>query len=250
MGISLEKRSEKVKIQLAKRNIRDKVILRVGSALDKSGSAQPFYQNGQMQELVDRLLAVAHNFDDNGEIDMWAFHNHSIPLEPATPESYGGYVNNVIMRGKHAGSWGGTEYAPPMADILEHYFPSEAKSQPKEEKKGFLGRLFGGETPKAVEPAPVDPAAEIPALILFITDGENSDKGATERLLQESKDKPVYWLMVGIGHASSFGFIERMGEKFDHVGFVNFDNLDLDDDDLYDQILSDELAEWIKKNSK
>lgn len=253
MSISLEKRSEKVKIQLAKRNIRDKVILRVGAALDKSGSAEPFYKNGQMQELVDRLLAVAHNFDDNGEIDMWAFHNHSMELEPATPASYGGYVNNVIMKGRYKNSWGGTEYAPPMKDIINHYFPTEVKSQPqpKEEKKGLFGRLFGGsEEPKAVEPAPVDPASDIPALILFVTDGANSDQGATERLLEQSKDKPVYWLMVGIGNPEYFEFIERMGEKFNHVGFVNFDNLDLDDDDMYDQILSEELAEWIKKHSK
>lgn len=243
MGISLEKRSQSVKIKLEKRNIREKITVRVGAVLDKSGSAEPFYVRGEMQELVDRLLAVAHQFDDNGEIDMWAFHNQSIPLETATAASYGGYVNQYIMKGAIGRSWGGTEYAPPIKDVTEFYFPT---SQPKEEKKGLFGKLFGGSETKAV----VNPAADIPALVMFVTDGENSDKAKTERLLAESVDKPIYWLFIGIGHPSSFSFIEEMGEKYPHVGFVSFSDLNISDDDMYDEILSKELADFVLKHKK
>lgn len=52
-------------------------------------------------------------------------------------------------------------------------------------------------------------------------------------------------MMVGIGNPAYFTFIEKMADKYPNVGFVNFNDLDMDDEDLYDAILDGELAKWI-----
>lgn len=241
MAVSLEKRSEKVKIQLKKHNVREKVVLRVGACLDKSGSAEPFYLSSRakptsdMDHLMSRLLAVADNFDDNGEIDSWIFSNNYHQLESANASNYGNYVEKVIMGGKYADWWEATSYAPAMRGITDFYFPGVAGKA-----KGFLGGMFG-------KKADVSSASsDIPALVFFVTDGANSDERDAEQAIKDSQDKDIYWMMVGIGNPSYFRFIERMADKYPNVGFVNFDNLDIDDDDMYNAILDGELAEWIK----
>lgn len=232
--LSLEKRTQTVKLSLEKSGVvKDKICLRVALALDKSGSAQSFYERGQFNELVDRLLPVAANMDDDGTIDTWLFHNRSFEVEPATPKNYGSYITNVIMKGKHRNDWGGTSYAPVIKDIHHHYFGTE-------EKKGFFG--FGG----GKKPVTAD---NTPALVFFITDGANDDKSATRQLLDSIKDEPVYWMTVGIGPEHSFGFLREIADTYDNVGFISFKDLDMSDEKLYDSILNGELAEWINKVS-
>ena len=73
MSINLEKRTQQVGIILAKRGLPVAPKTRVGVALDVSGSAKHFYENGVIQETLDRLLAVAMKFDDDGNLDAWTF---------------------------------------------------------------------------------------------------------------------------------------------------------------------------------
>ena len=72
MAIDLLKR--KVGIVLEKRQL-PQVTCEVKFALDISGSMQSLYDNGTVQALTDRLLAVASRFDDNGEMEVWTFTN-------------------------------------------------------------------------------------------------------------------------------------------------------------------------------
>ncbi|HBT0444727.1 TPA: VWA domain-containing protein [Klebsiella pneumoniae] len=233
--LSLEKRTETVKLSLEKAGVQRKdICLRVALALDKSGSAEDFYRNGQFEELVDRLLPVSANMDDDGTIDTWLFHTRSMEVEPATPKNYGGYISNVIMKGKYKNEWGGTNYAPVMKDIHHHYFG-------KEEKKGLFG--FG-----KAKTVPVTDS-DIPALVFFITDGSNSDRVETLRLLDSIKDEPVYWMTVGVGPDSYFTFLREIAERYDNVGFVNFNNLNISDEQMYNAIIDGELAAWINKVS-
>lgn len=244
--ISLKKRSEQVKINLKKAGLtKDKVTLRVGAALDKSGSAEHLYKRGEFDSLMDRLLPVADNFDDNGEIDMWLFDNYSYEVEPATAKNYGGYIRDVIMKGKYANKWGGTSYSPVLQDIADFYFGDKKASAPQEKSSSFFGKLFSKKEESVQNP--VVNSSEIPALVFFVTDGENNDKDQTQRLLESVKDKPIYWMMVGVGSPSSFRFIEKMADTYDNVGFLHFNNLDMTDDQLYDSILSGELTQWINK---
>lgn len=237
MSIDLNKRAEKVNIVLAKRNMTSAPKMRVGFVTDVSGSAQWMYDRGIIQNTLDRLLAVALKFDDNGEMDVWSFHNRFDRLETASAADEKTYVKNEIL--SKASLWGGTSYAPVMNDVLTFYFKDEVV-----EKKsgGFLG--FGGKTEK-VAVAKTDKTT--PALCLFITDGVNDDPAKTLQVLKEAVNYPVYWMMVGVGDARHFKFLEKAADDLPNVGFVNLESLDISDEQLYEEIINPELVEFIRK---
>lgn len=234
-GIQLQKRAEAVGIVLAKRGIAKAPPTRVGVALDVSGSAQGLYTGGVIQETLDRLLAIALKFDDNGELDAWAFHNKTTELPTITEADEGTYVRKKILGG-NVDLWGGTEYAPALQAAVDHYFGADKDSKP-----GLMGRLFGA---KKVEAK----ADNSPAMVLFVTDGANSDRSAAASVLREAaKKSPVYFQMIGVGPAHYFDFISEMADELPNVGFVNLSTLSISDDQLYEELVNPEFCEWIKK---
>lgn len=234
-GISLEKRAETVNIVLAKRNVTQVPPIRVGLALDISGSSQPLYNSGVIQEVVDRLLAVAMKFDDNGELDMWSFTNGFDRLETATAAEYGGYVKNKILNNPKVYKWGGTSYAPVMTDMVEHYFGT-----PKQEKTSMFGGLFGKNKPAAT-------ANNSPAMGIVLTDGANGDRSEAARLMREAQKKNIYWQMVAVGPEHEFKFIKEMADELPNVGFINLNSLNMSDEELYELVVGEEFCQWFKK---
>ena len=234
-GIKLEKRAEQVGILLAKKGITKAPTVRVGLALDVSGSAEWMFNNGVIQETVDRLLAVALKFDDNGELDVWSFSNSYDALPQATANDYNTYVKKNIIDNRNITKWYGTSYAPCMEAMRSFYFGDGSGSA-----KGFLGSIFGSKKPAS---APND----TPAMILFVTDGSNDDRANAEKVLKAAQNSPVYWQMVGVGDPNLFGFLKQMADDLPNVGFVNLAKLDMTDDQLYDQLIADEFVEWVSK---
>lgn len=232
--IDLEKRAEKVRIVLEKRAIKSVPPTRVGLALDISGSTHELYMSGVIQEVVNRLQAVAMRFDDNQELDMWSFANAFNRLESARPADCDGYVEKHILRNSAVTKWQGTSYGPVMADILNFYFSAQVR------KSGGLFGMFG----KTEKVAPVN--ADVPAMCLFVTDGANDDRRQAAEILRRSQDKAIYWQLVGVGPAREFGFLNEMADELPNVGFVNLNSLNISDDQLYEQLLNDELCDWVK----
>lgn len=244
--IDLDKRVEDIEIILEKRGLKTVPPTRVGLALDISGSTRDLYRNGVMEDTFARCLAVAAKFDDNGEMDMWAFASHFSQLPSATEKDYGTYVRRKMLADEKDYFWGGTRYSPVMRAIDEFYFPHRAVQAAS--KGGLLGRLFGQ---KSQAQATAQDPSGLPAHVLFITDGEDdgNDEHHVVQFLRETEGLPVYWNMIGVGPAHRFGFIEQLADDFGHVGFVNLEDLRISDDVLYDQILGDEFVNWIKRLS-
>jgi hypothetical protein len=238
-NLSLEKNVEKVKLSLEKHDVLVAPIVRVGEALDISGSMTDLYRNGSVANVVFRTLALAMAFDDNGEMDMRAFGTSVKELPVATPDNFESYVDKYIVRPGLVG--GGTKYSPCLRSFFEFYFPESSANESK--KTGFIGKLFGKKT------AEVQPAAEVPALVLFITDGENddSDNSRAEQVLIDSQGKPIYWLMIGIG-TERFSFIKKMADAYPNVGFLQFNDLNMSDEALYDGVINEEFVAWVTKN--
>lgn len=78
IGINLSKeesikkislRKDKV-ISLAKERDLSGVKSRVALALDFSGSMSSLFEDGTVQSIIERLIPLALNFDDNGELDF------------------------------------------------------------------------------------------------------------------------------------------------------------------------------------
>lgn len=226
--------TKKVAVVLEKRALRPEVKAQVGFAVDVSGSMKDMYRDGTMQEVVNRVQAIATRFDDNQTLDMWNFHNVGFSLPAATPEMFGTYVKQHIL--SQSNLWGGTSFAPVTALIAEHYFA------PKKSAVSILGSLFSRKKAEA---------SDLPVYLIFLTDGDNDDELKTTALLQDLQEKNIYVQFVGVGRGSSFRYVRRMAEAFDHVGFVDFsDPAGTTDEQMYDELLSKEFVDWMNSHAK
>ena len=90
--VSLEKRisdqapalvslAKKATVSLEKKGL-SALNAKVGLVLDASGSLNGQYRKGRVQEVIDRLLPLAVHFDDDGELDCWAFGEKTQQEEP------------------------------------------------------------------------------------------------------------------------------------------------------------------------
>lgn len=173
-------------------------------------------------------------FDDNGEMELYLFQNNCVKHpKNVTEQSVDGIVNREI-KGKY--SWGGTQYAPAIKSILADYVPAAAN-----EKKGFFSSVFGSK-------ANVTGNTKDPVYVIFVTDGDNSDKPATEAAIKEASKYGVFFQFVGIGNAP-MTFLDRLdtmeGRVVDNANFFQVNDLDkIEDKELYTRLMG-ELPSWI-----
>lgn len=235
----------KTVIDLSKKSDVDLSILtaKVVVVLDYSGSARPLYNDGTVQETLKRLVPLGLTFDDNGEVDVYLFQDDYCHLEGMTMNNYDDYVREVIG---HSGyRFGGTQYAPVLNAIING---ASRTQQVATEKKGLFGRTKTVMQNTTIhEDAIVD--GNEPTFILFITDGNNSDHGATNRLLREVSDKNVFIQFIGIGH-EKFEYLRKLddldGRVRDNTGFTQMDSLrKVSDNELYTEVL-EQFSQWLK----
>lgn len=244
-GIDLKKSVEQVGIVLTKRNILTPPTARVGVALDVSGSAEWMYKpGGIIQQTLNRLVAIGLTFDDNGELDVWAFSNNFKHLDTLDEHNYNDYVTNVVRKNQ-SGFWGGTYYAPIWQDVVNFYGGAAVPQPAQSSKPGFFAKLFG-----AKEVAPVEVSVqptEDPAVLFFITDGANSDRQQARKVITDAQRtvNPIYFVMVGVGDPTEFGFLEELADDLPNVGYINLSDLDISESELYDGLIGQELCTWL-----
>lgn len=212
--VSLRKESIS-KICLEKKELTD-LTARVAVVMDYSGSMDRLYYNGTVQSVLERLLPLALKFDDNGELETWIFDTSFNRLEDININNYYNYIENEEILRKY--DMGGTNYAPVMKDVLDKY----TKEDP----------------------------ADIPTLVLFLTDGDNFDKKQATKVIKEASKYPIFWQFVGLGNCN-YSFLESLdemeGRYIDNANFFAVDDINkISDDELYRKLLN-EYPEWIKK---
>lgn len=243
MKFDLTKNTEKVQFILTKKGIPTTQKMAVVLNLDVSGSARPFYNDGQIQQLFQGIVPLAISFDDNASLQVFTFaagEDYVTEITPdATAQNYDGYINTNILYNGKVNKWGGTHYSEVIKANLENlgYYRSK--------KKG----LFGFGSSQAELRSKND--SGFPSLIVTFTDGSNQDQRAIKELLQECENKKVnaYFLFIGVHpNVKEFKNIDDLGERFANVGFVGVTDIDkfLNSDDIYDQLLPQELVEWLK----
>jgi hypothetical protein len=91
------------------------------------------------------------------------------------------------------------------------------------------------------------------SLIVFITDGDNSDKDRTRHVLQQSEGRKdeVYFLFLGVSNGGGrFEFLESIGDAFGNTGFKEIADVRKfvaqSDDEINAFLLDDELVGWLK----
>lgn len=187
---------------------------RVALVLDYSGSMSNLYSNGTVQTIIEKALPLAMQFDDNGEMEVWIFENGFYRLPSITLDNFYGYIKEKI-NGKYR--MGGTCYAPVMKDIAKKY----------------------------IEEDPVN----LPNYVMFITDGDNSDKDATTTAIKALSKYPIFFQFLGIGN-SRFNYLETLDEMdgrfVDNANFFTVNNIvKMNDGELYKKLLA-EYPTWLE----
>jgi stress response protein SCP2 len=227
-AISLEKKiadkapalvslAKKATVSLEKTGLTG-VQAKVGLVLDASGSMNGQYRHGRVQEVVDRLLPLAVHFDDDGELDCWAFGAKTQQLSAVTLSNYQDFID-TDNRGWTKWKLGSRINCEPKAiqAVIDYYSASGDRSTP--------------------------------VYVLFISDGGVSENRRIEKLIREAAELPIFWQFVGIG-GRSYGILERLddmpGRKVDNCDFFALDDLhDISEEELYDRLMT-EFPGWIK----
>jgi len=211
--IDLQKKS--VRIILEKKKLTG-VQARVGLVLDITGSMRKMYKDGTVQKVVERILAIASQFDDDGMLDVWVYDHEFTRLAPVSEKDFVGYVNREILENDDVHKFGRNDEPLVMQDVMEKYLLKEP--------------------------------SKLPAYVVFINDG--GCKKTIKPLIISSSDKPIFWQFVGIGDGN-FDFLKKLDEMdgrfVDNANFFQVEDIEnVSDEQLYDSLLN-ELPEWLKE---
>ena len=217
MSVDLRKNvidlSKKAKVELTKKgleNTKSQVVL----VLDISKSMNRLFKSGVIQELIERMLGLALNFDDDGDIDIMLFGTNAYQLPAASLDDLEGYVDREILA--HYKVIEATKYATALHLINEKYQGNKAE----------------------------------PVFVIFVTDGNNSDKRESTELITKLSHESIFFQFVGIGK-EDFPYLRKLDELpnrfIDNAGFMHVDDLsDIDDSVLYSRLLN-EYPDWLKE---
>jgi stress response protein SCP2 len=205
--------AKKATVSLEKHRLQE-TLARVGLVLDASGSMSGQYSKGRVQEVIERLLPLAVHFDDDGELDVWAFSRKALALPPATLANYADYINSIERGWRNWGMMSINNEPAVIENVIAHY-------------RG----------------------TRLPVLVIFVSDGGVSQNKEISRLLIEAARLPIFWQFVGIG-GRNYGILEKLdtmpGRVVDNCGFFALDDLhSISEQALYDRLLG-EFPQWLQ----
>lgn len=224
MSIDFTKKHNE-RIDLAKKEVSNAGLsnqkAQIVVALDISGSMSEMLSNGTIQEAFDRLLPLGLQFDDDGKIDVWLFHDKSFNHKTEfTLKNRENFIQREILSKYQLG---GTSYAPIINDISIKY-KSAGKS-------GFFSKSD-------------------PVYVIFITDGDCSDHSQSESAIKNASSKGIFWQFIGVsGSPYGFDFLNKIdnmaGRTVDNANFFHINDLNrIDDKELYNRMLN-EFPSWL-----
>ncbi|MER7496143.1 toxic cation resistance protein [Streptomyces pharetrae CZA14] len=187
--------------------------------VDHSGSMRPYYRDGSVQALADRVLGLSAHLDDDGRVPVVFF---STGIDAVTDIALAGHQGRIERIAAGLGHMGRTSYHLAMDAVIDHY---------------------------------LDSGATDPALVVFQTDGGPADRLAAERYLCKASRLPLFWQFIGFGDPDSrqFDFLRRLDElpvpgrrMVDNAGFFHAgeDPSKVSDAELYDRLVG-EFPAWL-----
>ncbi|MFF3646727.1 VWA domain-containing protein [Streptomyces sp. NPDC002564] len=187
--------------------------------LDHSGSMRPYYKDGSVQVLADRVLGLSAHLDDDGVVPTVFFSTDIDAVTDIALDAHRGRIDAVVAGLGHMGK---TNYHVAMDAVIDHY---------------------------------VDSGSTAPALVVFQTDGGPVDRVAAERYLCKAAKLPLFWQFIGFGDPASkqFDYLRKLDElavparrPVDNAGFFHAGNdpLAVPDDELYDRLVG-EFPAWL-----
>ncbi|MEU7012911.1 VWA domain-containing protein [Streptomyces sp. NPDC046385] len=187
--------------------------------VDHSGSMRPYYTDGSVQALADRVLGLSAQLDDDGRVPVVFF---STDIDCETDIELAGHEGRIDRIVAGLGHMGKTSYHLAMDAVIDHY---------------------------------LDSGTTTPALVVFQTDGGPINKPAAERYVCKAARLPIFWQFIGFGDPDSrqFDFLRRLDElavpakrPVDNAGFFHAgkDPRRVPDEELYDRLVA-EFPTWL-----
>ncbi|MFJ1666833.1 vWA domain-containing protein [Streptomyces bottropensis] len=187
--------------------------------IDHSGSMRPYYKDGSVQALADRVLGLSAQLDDDGSVPVVFFSTGVDAVTEITLADHHGWIDRIVAGLGHMGK---TDYHLAMDAVIDHY---------------------------------LDCGAEDPALVVFQTDGGPTSRLAAERYLCKAARLPLFWRFIGFGDPDSrqFDFLRRLDDLavpgkrvVDNAGFFHAgsDPRTVSDGELYDRLVG-EFPKWL-----
>ncbi|MFJ4889563.1 MULTISPECIES: vWA domain-containing protein [unclassified Streptomyces] len=187
--------------------------------VDYSGSMKPYYKDGSVQALADRVLGLSAHLDDDGTVPVVFFSTDVDAVTDIALDNHDGRIERIVAGLGHMGK---TSYHLAMDAVIDHYLDSGSKE---------------------------------PALVVFQTDGGPINKLAAERYVCKAARLPLFWQFIGFGDPAGrqFEFLRRLDElavpqkrAVDNAGFFHAgsDPRKMTDGELYDRLVA-EFPQWL-----
>ncbi|MEV1081741.1 VWA domain-containing protein [Streptomyces sp. NPDC050211] len=187
--------------------------------VDYSGSMKPYYKDGSVQALADRVLGLSAHLDDDGTVPVVFFSTDVDAVTDIALADHRGRIDRIVAGLGHMGK---TSYHLAMDAVIDHYLDSGSKD---------------------------------PALVVFQTDGGPINKLAAERYLCKAARLPLFWQFIGFGDPKSrqFEYLRKLDElavphkrAVDNAGFFHAgqDPRKVSDGELYDRLVG-EFPKWL-----
>ncbi|MEV5662362.1 vWA domain-containing protein [Streptomyces flaveolus] len=187
--------------------------------VDYSGSMKPYYRDGTVQALADRVLGLSAHLDDDGTVPVVFFSTDVDAVTEIALADHQGRVERIVAGLGHMGK---TNYHVAMDAVVDHYLDSGARD---------------------------------PAFVVFQTDGGPTSRLAAERYLCKAARLPLFWQFVGFGDPGSrqFEYLRKLDElavpdkrAVDNAGFFHAgrDPRRVSDAELYDRLVG-EFPKWL-----
>lgn len=248
--------AKKAAISLEKNKLTN-VKAKVAFIFDASGSMYSQYAHNKVQEALNRVFPLGVHFDDDEQLETWAFALKSMKLSNVEFSNYKDYVEkedggwNKWMNKLNAAHNNEPEV---IKDVIKHFTKQEYKPNTVEvEKTGFLG--FGKK--KELVAVKNEFAKQIdsktPILVLFMSDGGIDRNSEIEQLMRWSSSLPIFWQFIGIG-GSSYGALQNLdnlsGRYIDNANFFSINDLaSISESELYDRMM-EEFPKWLEEAYK
>ncbi|MFI5807094.1 vWA domain-containing protein [Streptomyces sp. NPDC051561] len=187
--------------------------------IDYSGSMKPYYKDGSVQALADRVLGLSAHFDDDGTVPVVFFSTDVDAVTDIGLVNHRGRIETIVASLGHMGK---TSYHLAMDAVIDHY---------------------------------LDSGSTDPALVIFQTDGGPINKLAAEKYVCKAARLPLFWQFVGFGNTRStqFDFLRKLDELavpaqrvVDNAGYFHAgeDPRQVPDAQLYDHLVG-EFPVWL-----
>ncbi|MFD7435202.1 vWA domain-containing protein [Streptomyces sp. NPDC059861] len=187
--------------------------------VDYSGSMKPYYQDGSVQALADRVLGLSAHLDDDGRVPVVFFSTDIDAVTEIALADHQGRIERIVAGLGHMGR---TSYHLAMDAVIDHYFDSGSRE---------------------------------PALVVFQTDGGPINRPAAEKFLCKAAKLPLFWQFIGFGdpHSKQFDFLRKLDDLpvperrvVDNAGFFHAGEnpRQMSDAELYDRLVG-EFPQWL-----